>query len=242
MCIGSSCPFSSSPSPDSKGFFALTKQGVRTMKWTIFFVITIFSLSFIIRENWQDTWGQDTGQAGMPVEHVRKMLQEVMTIQTDPQLRGQAFRGKRKVAIQNVIAKNFYFDEMVKQVLNPYWEKLDEAKREEFKGLFKDLFQDSYTKLVLDFLAREKILYTQEDIRGGQALVKTTIFRINEEIPIDYFLTPVEQRWLVHDVKIDGVSIVQNYQKSFARVIKQESFEGLLGKMRLQQRAIEKSS
>jgi phospholipid transport system substrate-binding protein len=212
------------------------------MKWTIFFVITIFSLSFIIRENWQDTWGQDTGQAGMPVEHVRKMLQEVMTIQTDPQLRGQAFRGKRKVAIQNVIAKNFYFDEMVKQVLNPYWEKLDEAKREEFKGLFKDLFQDSYTKLVLDFLAREKILYTQEDIRGGQALVKTTIFRINEEIPIDYFLTPVEQRWLVHDVKIDGVSIVQNYQKSFARVIKQESFEGLLGKMRLQQRAIEKSS
>ncbi len=212
------------------------------MKWTIFFVITIFSLSFIIRDNWQDTWGQDTGQAGMPVEHVRKMLQEVMTIQTDPQLRGQAFRGKRKVAIQNVIAKNFYFDEMVKQVLNPYWEKLDEAKREEFKGLFKDLFQDSYTKLVLDFLAREKILYTQEDIRGGQALVKTTIFRINEEIPIDYFLTPVEQRWLVHDVKIDGVSIVQNYQKSFARVIKQESFEGLLGKMRLQQRAIEKSS
>lgn len=212
------------------------------MKRTIFFVITIFSLSFIIRDNWQDTWGQDTGQAGMPVEHVRKMLQEVMTIQTDPQLRGQAFRGKRKVAIQNVIAKNFYFDEMVKQVLNPYWEKLDEAKREEFKGLFKDLFQDSYTKLVLDFLAREKILYTQEDIRGGQALVKTTIFRINEEIPIDYFLTPVEQRWLVHDVKIDGVSIVQNYQKSFARVIKQESFEGLLGKMRLQQRAIEKSS
>jgi phospholipid transport system substrate-binding protein len=212
------------------------------MKWTIFFVITIFSLSFIIRDNWQDTWGQDTGQAGMPVEHVRKMLQEVMTIQTDPQLRGQAFRGKRKVAIQNVIAKNFYFDEMVKQVLNPYWEKLDEAKREEFKGLFKDLFQDSYTKLVLDFLAREKILYTQEDIRGGQALVKTTIFRINEEIPVDYFLTPVEQRWLVHDVKIDGVSIVQNYQKSFARVIKQESYEGLLRKMRLQHRAIEKSS
>lgn len=212
------------------------------MKRTIFFVITIFSLSFIIRDNWQDTWGQDTGQAGMPVEHVRKMLQEVMTIQTDPQLRGQAFRGKRKVAIQNVIAKNFYFDEMVKQVLNPYWEKLDEAKREEFKGLFKDLFQDSYTKLVLDFLAREKILYTQEDIRGGQALVKTTIFRINEEIPVDYFLTPVEQRWLVHDVKIDGVSIVQNYQKSFARVIKQESYEGLLRKMRLQQRAIEKSS
>jgi ABC-type transporter MlaC component len=42
----------------------------------------------------------------------------------------------------------------------------------------------------------------------------------------------------VHDVRIDGVSIVDNYRKSFARVIKRESYGALLQKMRLQQRAI----
>lgn len=211
-------------------------------KW-IFIIVTIFGLSLIVQNTLPDTWAQDTrGQGATPVEHVRKMLEGVMAIQTDPQLRGQEFRDKRKAAIKNIVAENFHFDEMVKQVLNPYWEKLDEAKQEEFKALFKDLFQDSYTRLVLDFLGREKILYSQEDIRGGEALVKTTISRINEEIPVDYSLTSVEQKWLVLDVKIDGVSIVQNYQKSFVRVIKQESYEGLLRKMRLQRQAIEKNS
>ncbi len=211
-------------------------------KW-IFIIVTIFGLSLIVQDTLPDTWGQDArGQGAAPVEHVRKMLEGVMAIQTDPQLRGQEFRDKRKAAVKNIIAENFHFDEMVKQVLNPYWEKLDEGKQEEFKTLFKDLFQDSYTRLVLDFLGREKILYSQEDIRGGEALVKTTISRINEEIPVDYSLTSVEQKWLVLDVKIDGVSIVQNYQKSFVRVIKQESYEGLLRKMRLQRQAIEKNS
>jgi ABC-type transporter MlaC component len=43
-------------------------------------------------------------------------------------------------------------------------------------------------------------------------------------------------------VRIDGVSIVENYQKSFSRMIKQESFDALLKKMRVQQQAIGKSS
>ena len=211
------------------------------MKRTLL-LITIFSLSLVIQSPGQDAWGQNVQiQADTPTEHVRKMLEVVMTIQTDTQFQGQESRGKRRAAIQNVIARNFYFDEMTKQSLSSHWERLDETKRGEFKDLFKDLFQDSYTKLVLDFLGRERILYAQEEIRGGQALVKTTISRTNEEIPVDYSLTPVGQKWLVQDVRIDGVSIVQNYQKSFARVIKQESYEGLLKRLRLQRRAIDKS-
>ena len=211
------------------------------MKQTLL-LITIFSLSFAIQSPGQEAWGQNVQiQAGTPTEHVRKMLEEVMTIQTDTQFQGQEFRGKRRAAIQNVIARNFYFDEMARLSLSPHWERLDETKRGEFKDLFKDLFQDSYTKLVLDFLGREKILYAQEEMLGDQAVVKTTISRINEEIPVDYSLTPVGQKWLVQDVRIDGVSIVQNYQKSFARVIKQESYEGLLKRLRLQRQAIEKN-
>ena len=116
------------------------------------------------------------------------------------------------------------------------------AQREEFKTLFKDLFQESYTKLVLDFLKRERILYANEEMKDGRALVKTVILRVNEEIPIDYSLTKVDQRWMVEDIWIDGVSIVQNYQRSFTRVIKQESFDGLLRKMRLQSEAFKKNS
>ncbi len=182
------------------------------------------------------------GRAETPTAQVRAMLEEVMAVQTDARLQGQEFRNQRRMAIKKIISQNFHFDSMTRDALGTYWEKLTEAERKEFKGLFQDLFLESYTKMVLDFLKKETILYNREEPGQGRALVKTMIARVNEEIPVDYSLTWVQGRWLVGDVAIDGVSILRNYRQSFARVIQRESYKSLLEKMRLQQRAIEKPS
>lgn len=173
---------------------------------------------------------------------VRTMLDQVMAIQTDPQLQGTGHREERRVAIKKIIGENFYFDAMARQSLGPYWEKLSEKERSRFKSIFQDLFQESYTKLVLDFLKREKVVYAEEDLQPGRALIKTTLVRVNEEIPVDYSMTLAQGQWLVEDVTIDGVSVVRNYRQSFTRVIQTESYKSLLQKMRLQQKAIEKPS
>jgi phospholipid transport system substrate-binding protein len=204
------------------------------MKLTIFAFGMLFALSLVLQNASCD--------AGIPTERVKSILEEVMAIQTDPQFQGQKFRDEKRIAIKKIIAQNFYFDAMVKQSLGQHWQALNEAKRSEFKVIFEDLFQESYTRLVLDFLGREKILYHKEEIRQNHATVKTAIVRISEEISVDYSLAAVGQKWLIEDVAIDGVSIIQNYQKSFSRVIQQESIEGLLKKMRLQQQSIKRTS
>lgn len=201
-----------------------------TLKIFIMILFCLVSLGF------HNAWGY----AETPTGRVRGILEEVMAIQTNPQLQGAAFRNQQRAAIKKIIGQNFHFDVMAKKALDMYWEKLNEAKRADFKAIFQELFQDSYTKLVLDFLKREKILYTHEKIDHDQALVKTIITRMNENIPVDYSLSLVQGHWLVDDVAIDGVSIMDNYRRSFSRVIKRESYESLLKKMRLQQKAIEK--
>ena len=180
--------------------------------------------------------------AGAPKERVHAMLEKVMAIQTDPSLQDEVGRDRRRAAIQEVILGNFNFEAMAREALGEQWDKLDGPARSEFESIFQDLFGDSYTRLVLNFLKREKILYTREDIDGKTALVETTIYRTNEEIPVQYSLSSVKGGWLVRDVKIDGVSIVENYRRSFARVIQLQSYESLLQKMRLQRRAIESKS
>lgn len=179
---------------------------------------------------------------GTPMARVKAILDEVMSVQNDPKLQGQGNRDQRRIQIKKVIGQNFYFEDMARESLGTYWEKLNASQRKEFVGLFQDLFQDSYTKLVLDFLKREKILYHDEEARDDKALVNTTIVRMNENIPVDYSLVLVQGKWLVRDVAIDKVSIVRNYQKSFTRTIQRESYKSLLKKMRQQQRAIEKST
>lgn len=200
---------------------------------SILSVVIFFSL-FLMRSN-------ASSEARTPTEWVQSILEEVMTIQTNPQLRGREFRTKKRTAIKNIIARNFHFDAMAKEVLGPHWQTMTEERRFEFKTVFQDLFQDSYTKLVLDFLGREKVLYTGEKSSQNKATVKTIIVRMNEEIPVEYSLEAVDQKWLVQDVVIDGVSVIRNYQNSFSRVIRQEGYEGLLKKMRLQQQAIDQN-
>jgi len=203
-------------------------------RWTIPLFVIFFGLFLNLREA--------SPEPGTPTEWIRSILEEVMAIQNNPHLRGLDFRKEKKTSIKKIIAQNFNFDTMTKQVLGQHWQTLSEEKRSEFEAVFQDLFQDSYTKLVLDFLGREKILYIREESNQNKASVKTIIVRMNEEIPVDYSLEIIGQRWLVEDVVIDGVSIVQNYEKSFSRVIRQESYEGLLRRMRLQQQTIEKTS
>jgi phospholipid transport system substrate-binding protein len=177
-----------------------------------------------------------------PTAKVKAILDEVMAVQNDPKLQGPDMRDQRRILIKKIIGQNFYFEDMARESLGPYWEKLNAAQKKEFIGIFQDLFQDSYTKLVLDFLKREKILYQNEELKDGKALVNTIIVRANENIPVDYSLVLVQGKWLVRDVAIDKVSIVQNYQKSFTRTIQRESYNSLIKKMRQQQKAIEKAS
>jgi len=206
----------------------------RVMKAQVFLPLILTGLLAVL--------GQTAARAGAPTEVVQKMLEEVMAIQSDPAPQSQPSRAARRAEIRKVILKNFNFDEMARQALGQQWGVLDGARRAEFKSVFQDLFLDSYSRLVLDFLKKERITYAGEAEAGDRVTVRTVIQRTNEEIPVDYVLPRGGGGLLVRDVSIDGVSIVANYQKSFSRVIKQESYESLLKKMKLQQQAAGGSS
>ena len=177
--------------------------------------------------------------AGEPTEVVKKILNKVMDIQTDPKLK--RFRAKRRLAIKRIIQKNFDSTLMARNALGSYWSKLSKKDKVEFTKLFEDLFQESYTKMVLDFLKREKIKYEKEEKKGNEVIVRTRILKMEDEIPVYYHLRKVGNRWLIFDVDIDEVSIVGNYRRALSRVIRMASFKALMKKMKLQQQAIKKA-
>ncbi len=181
------------------------------------------------------------GAADSPVDYVRSILDEVMAIQSNPSMAGPAHRSERKKMIEEVIARNFEIEDMAETALGDQWQKLDGRQRQEFTDVFRDLFQDSYTRMVLNFLHAENIAYTPLEDGGGEPLVKTVIERPNEHIPVHYRLKRGQAGWRIQDVVIDGVSIVETYRGSFSRVIKTKSYQALLEKLRLQQKAVQET-
>jgi phospholipid transport system substrate-binding protein len=172
--------------------------------------------------------------AETPTDYVRGIMNTVMGIQTDPALSTQ----DRSRAIHQIIEKNFDFGLMAKDSLGPVYGSLSAGQRHEFTNIFSYLFQDSYTRLVLNFLKRENVEYQKETRNNGNAKVDTVIVRTNEAIPVTYLMHPASQGWVLYDVIVDGVSILANYKTEFARVIRTKSFHFLLDKMKEQRRGI----
>ena len=173
--------------------------------------------------------------AAPPTAYVRGILEQVMGLQNDPALSTQA----RAQAIHKIIERNFDFPMMAKDSLGPTYERLSGGQRQEFTQTFGYLFQDSYTRLVLNFLKKENIQYGRELPEGEKARVDTAIVRTNENIPVTYLMHTAPQGWILYDVMVDGVSILQNYKTQFAQVIRTKSFDFLLNKMQEQRRAIQ---
>lgn len=187
----------------------------------------------------QQAWG---APGEVPTEKVRLVLDRAMEVQSNPELQGEAGRPQRAKLIRKIISENFLGSQMAMESLGEKWESLKPEEREEFKELFLDLFQDSYTRMVLNFLKKETVDYLGETKEGDRVKVRTKILRVNEHIPVDYTLVKKEKEWLMVDVSIDGVSIVRNYQTKFKQVISSQSFDYLLKQMRIQNQAAKEAS
>ena len=92
--------------------------------------------------------------------------------------------------------------------------------------------------MVLKFLLKENITYNRESREGNKARVDTTIVRPNESIPVTYMMHQAGGGWLLYDVNVDGVSILNNYRTQFSQAIRTKGFGFLLERMKTQRQAI----
>lgn len=168
---------------------------------------------------------------------VKAVLDRAMEIQTKAELQGDANRKERARLIRQLISESFLAEEMARESIGENWDKLSAKQRGEFTSVFKDLFQDSYTRMVLNFMQKETIEYKGESPSSGGAQVRTVIMRAAEHIPVDYKMERKNNNWYIRDVDIDGVSIVGAYKDKFRVVIKKDSFDGLMKSMKLQRQA-----
>jgi len=177
--------------------------------------------------------------AATPEAFVKNILNEVMAVQNNPALEGPSHESTRAQAIRRVIKKNFDFPFMAQDSLGAAYDRLTPGQRQEFSNVFSALFQVSYTNMVLRFLKREEIQYGTETITGNKARVDTTLKRANDHIRVEYLARQNGGNWLLYDVIVDGVSILDKYKAGFAREIQTGSFDSLLNKMKTQLKAVE---
>ena len=162
-----------------------------------------------------------------PTDQIRSAVDKVLAILQNKDLQSTT----RRQSIRDAIAPYFDFRAISRSTLSINWKKATPAQRDRFVALFRKLLENTYI-VAMEEYSGETVRYGMEKMQGKRATVEIFIQQLDgPEIPMVYVMRLKQKKWLAYDVIIEGVSLVNNYRRSFRQIADKEGMETLLKKL-----------
>jgi phospholipid transport system substrate-binding protein len=164
-------------------------------------------------------------------EEVLKIIREDKTYQND-----------RKKLVELADAKvlpYFDFPHMTRLVLGKNWRTATPEQQKQLTAEFRTLLVNTYSNALSSY-KNQKFEVKPLNMKAGdtEVEVKSVIKQPGgESIPVDYTMDKQGEAWKVFDIKVDGVSLVQNYRSSFNQTIQQSGIDELIKQLADKNRA-----
>lgn len=161
-------------------------------------------------------------------EQMTKKIDDVLVVLQKKDLN----KNEKAQEIIKIIDEVFDYELMSRIALGKEtWDTLSSQKQKEFTKIFETKLKNSYTeKLELYNDQKVKILdlkpYNKTRLQLESELVgKEGVYQINYNF---YNKSKDSEQWLIYDVDLVGVSIIQTYRQQFAGLLKEKTFDEML--------------
>ena len=166
-----------------------------------------------------------------PTKSVKNTITDVLSIIGSEALKQPGRSQERRQQIEQVIRRRVNFWQMAQYSLGAPWTRLSDQEQDEFVSLFVELLRDSVANNIDQYYG-EQIFYLDEQREGDFAQVSTNLSGPKVDTALDFRLENHSGKWLVYDVVIDGTSIVRNYRAQFGQIIHDNTYAGLVKRMK----------
>jgi phospholipid transport system substrate-binding protein len=171
--------------------------------------------------------GLSPAWAGEPTDYIKKSSQEVSKVlrQKESKKRHEEFSAKVNQIVD--------FKELAARALADHWEKRTPEEQQTFLSLLQELLEANYQeKLEGKTLGEDyEIEYLDEKTRDKLAIVKTKVKWDEGQKPASYKLMKKENGWVVYDIIIDDISLVETYRDAYTEIIETEGWDELISRM-----------
>ena len=171
----------------------------------------------------------------------RNVTDEVVQIlRTDKDLQAGSQKKARDL-IETKIAPHFNFTSMTKLALGKNWASATPDQRKALTEEFRALLVQTYTASITLF-KDQKIEYRPLKVAPDDTdvLVRSLVKSSGggEPVQVDYGMEKTDEGWKVYNVKIGGISLVENYRGTFNTEIQKSGVDGLIKTLRDKNRAL----
>nr|WP_321398156.1 ABC transporter substrate-binding protein [uncultured Desulfobacter sp.] len=198
-------------------------KAIRTL---VFFVCILSAMSVFSRPVRAD-------EAALATQALKVKIDAILDVLKTPELKGDEKKEVRRQKIRDIVLESFDFGRMAQSSLGKYWRGITPEEKQAFTVRFQRLIENTYIAK-LETYTNEQVVYLNEQRKTKQnreyAKIQTQIITADgTEIPIAYMMyRQGTEPWLVFDINIEGVSMVNNYRSQFAEFLGQKSFSQLL--------------
>jgi phospholipid transport system substrate-binding protein len=174
---------------------------------------------------------------GTPLEELKSTVDRITGILDDKAMRESLGSDALLAKLKEVSQDGFDWEEIAERALGLYWKERTAEEKSEFTRLLKNLLLDSYLTKIIDNYSGESVVFDKEIVEGERAQVESRILnKAEKSIVIGARLMRKDNKWLVYDLIIEGVSSLKNYRAQFYDIIRQSSYSELLKRLKEKQK------
>lgn len=197
-------------------------------RWTI--VATLIGLALV--------FSASSAFAGAALDLLKSQENVVRKILVKPTVRKTPEHTAKENELRKTINQLFDFQELGKRALVDHWATLNDAQHAEFINLLQRLIERNYLLKITK--ANTFTLLWFPEVTGPDFLTERFKIKSNKyKSSIQLKMMQKAGKWVVFDMVIDDVSLLENYKSQFNKIINEKGFDRLLKKMRKKLKELE---
>ena len=133
-------------------------------------------------------------------------------------------------AAEQKIIPHFDFERMTRLAVGRPWRDATPDQQRALTQGFRSLLVNTYSKAISEGVTPADKIEVKSAQRSGEAvMVPTTVHRSGKpSVAVNYRVTQNGGKWMVYDVVVEDVSLVQTYRGTFAAAIASAGIDGLI--------------
>lgn len=161
-------------------------------------------------------------------------IQQCLSMLADPAYNNPVTQQKQRDKIEALVRTVFDFDEFSARTVGQRWKSFTAQQKHDFSEAFAGLLLATYLGQ-LDTYNGEQVRYISErsNESGSKVEQRTELtMKDGKVIPVAYRMLLKNNKWVVYDVIVEGVSLVKNYRTQFQDILATDSPENLIKRIR----------
>ena len=180
--------------------------------------------------------------AEQPLDILQRLIDQGITILNNPIYKDTAQKDNQRQKLSEVLNQIVDFKEFCRRALASDRVKFTPQQIDEFTELFAKFVTVYYHTMLQDNYNNEKIIIIGQNlISYSKAVVQVKVFWNDLEIPVEIKMVRRGDSWKAYDIFILGISVVRFYGAQFQEILRKETPEQIIDRLKLKIKKIDDS-